>query len=139
MTSTAFDDQFSVCTPEEEEAFKAIEAQQKGRTSESAISSQRERFEAWVLSNLPTYGVDQFVNGGYIHSGTQLAWAAWQAACPEGWQVVPIQSVDQQIDAGCEATGDCEQLGECHHDCDCSVAPKVYRAMLSAAPRPGDA
>ena len=29
MTSTAFDDQFAVCTPEEEEAFRAIEARQR--------------------------------------------------------------------------------------------------------------
>ncbi|RUR38500.1 hypothetical protein [Vreelandella populi] len=100
------------------------------------MSEQRERFEAWATEE--SMDVSCF-NGFYGNADTRKAWEAWQAACPEGFQAVPIQPVEQQIDAGCEATGDCERLGECHHDCDCSIAPKVYRAMLSAAPKPGDA
>lgn len=37
MTSTAFDDQFAVCTPEEEEAFREMQAQQ----DEALINKQR--------------------------------------------------------------------------------------------------
>lgn len=108
------------------------------------MSDQRERFEAYIIDWRESSGIEHSLEAhplnpdSYEEYAIQLAWQSWQAACPEGWQAVPMQPVDQQIDAGCEATGDCERLGECHHDCDCSVAPKVYRAMLSAAPKPGD-
>lgn len=47
MTSTALNDQFAVCTPEEEEAFRAIEARQDERRqslidkSDAAINALR--------------------------------------------------------------------------------------------------
>ncbi|WP_438455368.1 hypothetical protein [Vreelandella venusta] len=39
MTTTAYDDQFAECTPEEEEAFKAIEARQQEREQVIIVSS----------------------------------------------------------------------------------------------------
>lgn len=107
------------------------------------MSDQRDRFEAWAKApprewNIDIAGPKLAWPGQYKIYHVESAWQAWQAACPDGWQAVPSEPIEDQIDAGCEATGECERLGECHHDCDCSVAPKVYRAMLSAAPKPGD-
>lgn len=68
MTSTAYDDQFAACTPEEDEAFRAIEARQ--RESEIVRPSQRERFEAWYASEFD----------GEERSARPIAWAAWQEA-----------------------------------------------------------
>ena len=80
MTSTAFDDQFAVCTPEEEEAFCAIEARQ--READIVRPSQRERFEAWAKqTGFPLGKLMGF--GSYIDSTTQSAWIAWQAAAPK--------------------------------------------------------
>ena len=67
MTSTAFDDQFAVCTPEEDEAFCAIEARQ--REAEVVKPSERERFMAWYVSEFD----DE-------RSARPIAWAAWQEA-----------------------------------------------------------
>lgn len=39
MTTTAYDDQFAICTPEEEEAFKAIEERQSEQTQSIIASS----------------------------------------------------------------------------------------------------
>ncbi len=68
MTSTAFDEQFAVCTPEEEEAFRAIEARQ--REAEIMRLSERERFMAWYASEFD----------GKERSARPIAWAAWQEA-----------------------------------------------------------
>lgn len=48
MTSTAYDDQFAECTPEEEEAFKAIEDYRKQLHNSAEESAKRnaERAEA---------------------------------------------------------------------------------------------
>ncbi|WP_339881825.1 hypothetical protein [Vreelandella maris] len=105
--------------------------------------SQRARFEAWAKRpprewNVRISGTKEAWPGSYWSYPVQCAWEAWQAACPDGWQAVPFEPIEDQIEAGCEATGECERLGECHRDCDCSSVPKVYRAMLSAAPKPGD-
>ncbi|KTG25433.1 hypothetical protein AWR38_01290 [Idiomarina sp. WRN-38] len=109
------------------------------------MNEQRKRFEAWAVAPPREWCIEKQPNspssawpGQYVAHYVQCAWEAWQAACPEDWQSVPVELIEDQIDAGCEATGECEQLGECHHDCDCSVAPKIYRAMLSAAPKPED-
>lgn len=95
MTSTAFDDQFAVCTPEEEEVFCAIEkrqedARQAAEKGIGPIQSQRERFEAkcayypWML---PMQRWES--TGEYVNLETRRAWELWQAACPEGSQAVP--------------------------------------------------
>ncbi|UTD55901.1 hypothetical protein [Halomonas sp. MS1] len=109
------------------------------------MSKQRERFEAWAVKpprewcvGKQSHTSDNSWPGQYRDYHVQCAWESWQAACPEGWQAVPKEPIEAQIDAGCEATGECERLGECHLDCDCSSAPKVYRAMLSAALKPED-
>ena len=68
MTTAAYDDQFAVCTPEEEEAFLAIEARQ--REAEIVRLSERERFLAWYESEFD----------GKERSARPIAWAAWQEA-----------------------------------------------------------
>lgn len=84
MTSTAYDDQFAVCTPEEEEAFKAIEARQQERASGSAISGLRERFEAWAKSKNYMLAESIIPDDGmtYRYSTTEAAWRGYQAALP---------------------------------------------------------
>ncbi|UTD55903.1 hypothetical protein [Halomonas sp. MS1] len=69
MTSTAYDDQFAVCTPEEEEAFKAIEARQKERSPRGEISGQRERFEASTEVESMAQALEHaaFVCASYAH------------------------------------------------------------------------
>lgn len=95
--------------------------------------SERERFEAWAKLRGNQM---QMIEDEYACPITSDQWEAWQAACPDGWQCVPLEPIEQQVDAGCQATGDCERLGECHNDCRYSPALKVYRAMLLAAPDP---
>lgn len=84
MTTTAYDDQFAECTPEEEEAFKAIEARQNECASGSAISGLRERFEAWAKSK--NYMLAESIIPGdgmtYRYSTTEAAWRGYQAALP---------------------------------------------------------
>lgn len=48
MTSTAFDDQFAECTPEEEEAFCAIEARLRERLGDEAKAGERRKGWYWV-------------------------------------------------------------------------------------------
>ncbi|MGE6580355.1 hypothetical protein ACQKD0_04890 [Vreelandella aquamarina] len=88
MTSTAFDDQFAVCTPEEEEAFRAIEARQ--REAEIVRPSQRERFERWFSDQGKWPQSVERSGEGYRLMQANDAWLTWQAACPENWQAVPI-------------------------------------------------
>lgn len=132
MTSTAFDDQFAVCTPEEEEAFREMQARK------ADVRGQREAGWYWVKVTAkwePAYfdGLEFTLDHGPIAKlGPRIP------TPDEPWQCVPKDPNSDQVDAGCEATGECERLGECHLECDCSSVPKVYRAMLSAAPKPED-
>lgn len=82
----------SVCTPEEDEAFCAIEKRQEEASlaAEKAIGpiqSRRERFEAWAHSE--AMPITRAKTCDYADVATQWAWEAWQAACPEGFQAVP--------------------------------------------------
>ncbi|HAO02982.1 MAG TPA: hypothetical protein DCQ42_15015 [Halomonas sp.] len=122
MTSTAFDDQFAVCTPEEEEAFRAIEARQ--REAEIVRPSQRERFERWFSDQGKWPQSVERSGEGYRLMQAQSAWETWKIACPEGWQAVPVEPTDEMLDSapypGCAAI-------------------ETWREMRSAAPEPGDA
>lgn len=58
--------------------------------------SERERFEYWV-SITQKIGIDlSRVDGEtvYYDRSTQLAFEAWQAACPDGWQAVPKEPTE---------------------------------------------
>lgn len=126
MTSTALNDQFAVCTPEEEEAFKAIEARQNESGSGRVISSQRERFEAWAKSKNYLLSESKISGDGmtYRYSTTEAAWRGYQAACPESYQCVPTEPTHNML----EASG-----------YDVSIeAVEAWQAMLAAAPKPGD-
>lgn len=122
MTTTAFDDQFAVCTPEEEEAFKAIEARQQERSPSGEASCQRERFEAWATKNKMDTSC---FNGFYGDRDTFMAWEAWEVACPEGWTVVPINPAKQQIGSVFWAHEDADVYG-------------IYADMVANAPNPED-
>jgi len=88
--------------------------------------TERERFEAWAQSQ----GLNTMMGfGSYYLADTAAAWKAWQARCPEGWQVVPK-----------EPTIDMTELGSCHvmRGQDYERAQACWRAMLAAAPKLGD-
>ena len=130
MTSTAFDDQFAVCTPEEEEAFCAIEARQREVRGKSI---QRERFEEFVIEWCERYGVDINLEdyspdaNAYENATLDFAWNAFQAACPEGWQCVPAEPTQEMQNYG--------SVARYHERLDCKG---LYKAMPGAAPKPED-
>lgn len=76
--------------------------------------------------------------GTWFNSETPIEVGQRVPTPDEPWQCVPKEPTEDMMHAGCVATGDCERIGECHLDCHFSPAPKVYRAMLSAAPTPGE-
>lgn len=92
--------------------------------------TQRERFEEWAT--LRQMDISFFIppaghSGFYGSEETQTAWDAWQAACPEGWQVVPKEPSEEMI----EST-------KAEYMEDVQYHLEIYRAMLQAAPKPGD-
>ncbi|MBF57683.1 MAG: hypothetical protein CME80_08195 [Halomonas sp.] len=89
--------------------------------------TQRERFEAWAKGR----GLDtgQTGRGEYKAIGTSWAWQAYQAACPDGWQAVPV------IWPAGMATRLAEDIGSA--DALCVLAH--HKCMLAAAPKPEDA
>ena len=54
-------------------------------------AQERERFEAWAKSRGNQM---QMIEGEYVCPITSDQWEAWQAACPEGWQVVPVEPTE---------------------------------------------
>lgn len=88
------------------------------------ITDERERFEAWAKSRGNQM---QMIDGEYACPITSDQWEAWQARCPDGWQVVPKEPTQYQQNAGSaeryHKQGNCED---------------IYKSMLSAAPRPGE-
>jgi len=90
--------------------------------------SERARFEAWARNNTAMPCIQCRITGEYYSTTTQLAWQAWQARCPEGYSVVPKEPAEQMLDSWFEANRD---------DLPCQfVTP--YKAMLAAAPQPGE-
>ncbi|WP_252108943.1 MULTISPECIES: hypothetical protein [unclassified Halomonas] len=100
---------------------------------------QHPAHDGWLAGMLDDEGRWMVVGyGKYLSEGSFEAIGPRIPSPDEPWQCVPKEPTGDQVDAGCQAIGDCERLGECHGDCDCSPAPKVYRAMLAAAPKPED-
>jgi len=64
------------------------------------MMTERERFEAWAKSRGNQM---QMIEGEYVCPITSDQWEAWQARCPEGWQVVPVEPTDEMVDAASEA------------------------------------
>lgn len=95
--------------------------------------TERERFEAWAKRpprewNIDIAGPEEAWPGQYKIYHVECAWEAWQARCPDGYSVVPNEPTEQMLDAWFEVDRD---------DLPCQfVTP--YKAMLSAAPQPGD-
>ena len=55
------------------------------------LMTQRERFEN-VCGSFPfCMPMHTYVNGNYRDTDTKRAWAIWQAACPEGYSLVPTK------------------------------------------------
>lgn len=85
------------------------------------MSEQRERFESWAQSQ----GLNTMMGfGSYYLADTAAAWEAWQATCPEGWQVVPKAVTPEMSEAYASDAYDTAQ--QCHD------------AVLGAAPKPED-
>lgn len=84
--------------------------------------TKRELFEAWASKN--NYSLTLGLFGGYLYAETKAAWQAWQAACPDGWQVVPKTVTAEMNDAYASDAYDTAQ--QCHD------------AVLAAAPQPGE-
>ena len=80
--------------------------------------TERERFEAWAQSQGPN---TMMGFGNYYLDDTAAAWKAWQAACPEGWQVVPNEPTHYQQNAG--------SVERYHKQGNCK---DIYKSMLSA-------
>lgn len=87
------------------------------------VMSQRERFERWASDEGKWPNAIERSGKGYRLMQTQASWVAWQAACPEGWQAVPVEPTNHMLDSafypGCAAI-------------------ETWRGMLSAAPKPED-
>jgi len=86
------------------------------------MMTERERFEAWAQSR--NMGLGAMVDGSYYHTAADEAWAAWQARCPEGWQVVPVEPTMSIL----EASG---------HENSIEAAAR-WAEQLAAAPQPGE-
>lgn len=86
------------------------------------VMNQRERFEK-ICGSLPfCMPLHAKADGDYRDTDTKRAWAIWQAACPEGWQAVPVDPTAGMM----KALWLDDPFGR-------------HSAMLAAAPRPEDA
>lgn len=98
------------------------------------MSEQRERFEAWAVKpprewNVRISGPKESWPGCYWSYPVQCAWESWQAACPEGWLMVPKDATEDMRDAAVMALDGIISGREC---------AKAYRAQLATAPKPED-
>lgn len=96
------------------------------------MTNQRERFEAWAEKHwrVGTLGLERcpHMEDEYIEPEMQDHWEAWQAACPDGWQAVPISADLNMLNAGHE-----KQFGR-----KAGPTSAIWSAMLAAAPTPED-
>lgn len=44
--------------------------------------------------------------------------------------MIPIEPDESMIEAGCQASGECERAGMCYGDCKNSDVGKIYKAMV---------
>lgn len=65
--------------------------------------SERERFEAWAkkISELreEDFAYSVYCPKRYVSTYIEVAWLAWQARCPDGWQCVPVDPTDEMMDS----------------------------------------
>lgn len=87
------------------------------------MSEQRERFEAWAVKQ--GINLARFDRYRYADNEAKATWAAWQAACPEGWLIVPSSPTPKMIDAAEEGH---MPFGDMGFAIQCAIAH---------APRPG--
>lgn len=80
---------------------------------------ERARFEAWFKRECG--------EGMFALAAKNAAWKAWQARCPEGYSVVPDEPTGDMI----------EEARDCHEG-NHYLPYSLYRAMLAAAPQPGE-
>ena len=43
---------------------------------------------------------------------------------------IPLEPDESMIEAGCEASGECERAGMCYGDCKNSNVAEIYKAMV---------
>jgi len=106
--------------------------------------SEQEQFERYAAGRrLP---LDVMIDGTYYYAATHEAWLAWQAACPEGWQCVPVEPDEAMINAGAQRLVNWACDGLMWPDSWCPVdvaaarndAERVIRAAHLVAPKPED-
>lgn len=86
--------------------------------------SERERFEEAYDSG-KIYSTAHESEVQFQDYTKQMAWAAWQAACPAVYQCVPKEPTEEMTDSVMWAT----------HD---NTARCIWVDMLASAPSPGD-
>lgn len=134
---------------------RMMECQQCKPAPQQVAASERERFEAWCAGKLLVKMHGGLHAGLYASHDTRMAWGIWQAraalgppAIPGGWQIVPKEPTEVMIQAAC--LSQCAEIFETYdewwdsHSSGVSraireIEESCYRAMLAAAPAPGDA
>ena len=100
------------------------------------LERERKRFEAWAIRQPRGFdmrhGRRSAKRPDYRSPITQAAWEAWQARCPEGWQVVP-KRMDRGMMSAAIPNNECNfpNFGPQEHE----VQVRYVRA-LAAAPQP---
>ena len=88
--------------------------------------SERERFEAWARNNTAMPCIQCRITGEYYSTTTQLAWQAWQARCPEGWQCVPKDLREDMV----------ETVRHHHGNLHADALEDAWDDALAVAPKP---
>lgn len=103
--------------------------------------TERERFLRWYESE---FGTDQDAR-----LERPVAWAAWQSRCPEGYSVVPNEPTEEMLtkahqeidwvrtDQNTYLNNHPSQIDDGSTSCKEDMQD-AYRALLSAAPQPGE-
>ena len=99
------------------------------------VERERKRFEAWAES----CGLEiiTMAEGDYYFSDTQSAWEAWQARCPEGWQVVPSELIkNETAPAGLHDPIYASLQDMLPFDGDSLL--EYWKKLMALAPQPGE-
>ena len=94
--------------------------------NELLMSPERRRFEHWFSDQGKWPQAVERSGNGYRLIQANDAWLAWQAACPEGWQCVPVEPTNEMVGAASEAY---MPFGD--------MALAIQSAIVHA-PKPGD-
>jgi hypothetical protein len=101
--------------------------------------SKRGEFDTWF--NALVEGIEAGAPNtlSSVRFSREVMWEAWQAAranpvAPDGWQLVPVEPTPKMVDATWDHPIDKNGGIESQN----ARNVRIYRAMLAAAPAPGD-